>query len=251
MKRAAAEEAPEASKKQAVNPKAVGDLSHYRVDWSMQTCGEDYHMGGYDFKRSNVKGKLMFTYSEDGYEEDGTQVGFIEVTQYRMGYIENNHVDKPTLFDETQEAHELYERIVKKQEDELLEGGDLQLVNRMEVDPAHRGHGLGLFMIEAADHVLNGHMSSQVIKPFPLQFEGGDFGFPPPPAEAGEERRRALAAARAKISAYYDRIGFTQVDGTEFMHRSNIYQSPPLRVAMDTVKYPPLSYTLPDYYKYN
>ena len=60
MKRAA-EEAPEASKKQAFNPKAVGDLSHYHVDWSMQTCGEDYHMGGYDFKRSNVKGKLMFT----------------------------------------------------------------------------------------------------------------------------------------------------------------------------------------------
>ena len=232
MKRAAAEEAPQASKKQTVNPKAVGDLSHYRVDWSMQTCGEDYHMGGYDFKRSNVKGKLMFTYSEDGYEEDGTQVGFIEVTQYRMGYLVNNDIDMLMLFDETSQGYELYEAVVKDQEFDL--SGDLQHVERMGVDPAHRGLGLGLFMIEAADHVINGQMSTQVIKPFPLQFEGGpgknDYGFAPPPTDGS--RGSALAAARAKIRDHYGKLGFKLVENTEFMLRSNVYCTPSLRQAM-------------------
>lgn len=60
-----------------------------------------------------------------------------------------------------------------KQEFDETTIGDLLVIERVVVDAAHRGHGLALFMIEAADSVINGNMSACIVKPFPLQFEDG------------------------------------------------------------------------------
>jgi hypothetical protein len=78
--------------------------------------------------------------------------------------------------------------------------------------------GLGLFMIEAADAVINGQMSLCVIKPFPLQYEeqGPDPVLPP--------------AAEAKLRAHYTRIGFAPCpNGSKWMMRWNGRQHPDIR----------------------
>jgi len=49
--------------------------------------------------------------------------------------------------------------------------GDEQVIKRMVVNASNRGHRLGLFTIEAANEVVNGNLSVQIVKPFPLQFE--------------------------------------------------------------------------------
>jgi len=119
--------------------------------------------------------------------------------------------------------------------------GGLRLFERMVVALAHRGHGLGLFIIEAADTVINGHMSAQIVKPFPLQFESNagfgfpaqtseSYGFPDPPGET-EGLETAFLDAQAKICSYYARLGF-QKHGNQFMLRWNGYKNPPLRQAM-------------------
>jgi hypothetical protein len=227
----------------ATAPEGIGNLDHYHIDWSIRTEGSDPEHGGHDFKRSRVTGKLVFTtpsklvFSAEALEEEcETEVaGSICMTQYRMHYMCNNGINKFQIFDETQEGMEVYQSVVEGLEDSCddVAQGDIQVIERVVTDPAHRGHGLGLFMIEAADTVINGHMSAQILKPFPLQFERSGtkkdyYGFPEPPGGPTEEREAALAAAQAKIGAHYGRLGFKRVGETGFMLRWNGFQQPSL-----------------------
>lgn len=53
--------------------------------------------------------------------------------------------------------------------EEML-GNDILYVREMYVDHSFRGVGLGLFMLNAADKVINSRTSITVLKPTPLQF---------------------------------------------------------------------------------
>ena len=220
----------------------VGKLENYSIDWSMRTCGEDPHIADEDFKRVEVKGKLIFN-DEEEWGDDEVEVGSISLTQYRMHYIGNNRFSAFEVFDETQEGFDVYEAIIREgmEGDEEEFAGDIQVINRVEVKPAHRGHGLALFMIEAADSVINGHMSLCILKPFPLQFQKSrvaselsySYGYPmPPPSSTEAEQQAAQDAAMEKIKAHYARLGFHE-EG-EYMVRWNGYtpHRPSLEQAM-------------------
>jgi len=227
------------------SPEGVGDLDRYSIEWSMRTDGAEFNLG---VASTKLTGRLVFSGDGDGDGDDETvetQVGSIAATQYRMHHMGNTGVNKLRVFDETQEGLELYEEVVKGWDDGCVEEmqGDLQVINRMVVDPAHRGHGLGLFMIEAADIVVNGYMSAQILKPYPLQFEGhirygssSSYGFPEPPGKnemsPHSTREAAFANAQAKIRAYYTKLGFEIHDSTEYMLRWNGCQHPSLDKAM-------------------
>lgn len=45
----------------AARPRGIGNLDNYSVQWSMETAGRDHELGGHDFKRIKVTGKLMFS----------------------------------------------------------------------------------------------------------------------------------------------------------------------------------------------
>lgn len=227
-----------------MNETNVGNLRHYHIDWSMRTEGWDGESGGHDFKRIDATGTLVFT--AECYEEDtevDTKVGTIRLTQYRMGYMADHC--SPGLvhqiFDTTQEGLDAYEAVVRPLRDEFAESmqGDVQIVERVVVDRAHRGYGLALFMLEAADTVINGCMSAQILKPFPLQFErrGETYGFAPPPPPGTAEHAQAEKAALAKVTAHYEKLGFEEHDGSGFFLRWSGYRSPPLAQAMGTVPY--------------
>jgi|Transcript_24011 hypothetical protein len=80
-------------------------------------------------------------------------------------------------------------------------------------------------------------MSLQVVKPFPLQFEGrpprggGDrnYGYPAPPSDGQGTRQAALAAAQAKLKDHYLKLGFAH-EG-EYMLRWNGMANPSLSQA--------------------
>jgi len=96
------------------------------------------------------------------------------------------------------------------------------------------GCGLVLRIAMHLSHlsVINGHLSVQIVKPFPLQFETaaakqlrGRCGFPEPPGEpegdAHPGREAAFADAQARLSAYYARVVFKTQGTTQFMLRWN------------------------------
>ena len=131
------------------SPEGIGDLKHYHIEWSTRTYGLDSEHGGHDFKRSNVTGQLVFV--EDPCKHHGASVvGSISITQYRMHYMNDYGISMIEVFDETQDAMEMYEAVLDDERDgynyEMMQG-DVQVVQRIEVDPAHRGHGLGLFVL--------------------------------------------------------------------------------------------------------
>jgi GNAT superfamily N-acetyltransferase len=226
------------------NRQKIGNFDHYRIEWSMRTEGSDYENDGQDFKRCRVTGQLIFLHNECS-DFDASVVGSISVTQYRMAYIDNSGADAFYIFDETEYGSRLYTAIVREAredwEREDMEG-DLQVIEELVLDPAHRGHGLGLFLIEAADCVINGHSSTQIIQPFPLQFQcrstsyGLNVGFSEPPGDAGStERKNAFEAARAKISAYYSRLGFRAEGETAYMLRWSGSKNPSLEEALSAL----------------
>jgi len=211
------------------------DLERYFIEWSIRT----HFVEDSRFARNEVRGKLICAPDEewDGEGDGDIQVGSITATQYRMHYMASN-LNEFDVFDESDEGAEVYEAVVDGRfacmhMDEVLQG-DLQVIERMEVHPAHRGLGLGLFMIEAADHVINGHCSAQVIKPFPLQFEQRNrrYGFPAPPQPTDRTHNAMFTAARDKLRAHYASLGFKVHRSTQYMLRWNGYQNPNLSDAM-------------------
>lgn len=48
---------------------------------------------------------------------------------------------------------------------------DCVFIENLHVKKEYRGHGLGLFMIDAAINVVNSAMSLTLIKPYPLQYD--------------------------------------------------------------------------------
>jgi hypothetical protein len=91
-----------------------------------------------------------------------------------MHQIVESGVNMFDFFDEeTRELGDVCAEVVEPLVGDEVMGGDLLVIDRIAItNVAHRGHKLGLFMIEAADKAINGHMSTCVLNPFPLQFAG-------------------------------------------------------------------------------
>jgi len=103
--------------------------------------------------------------------------------------------------------------------------GEVVYVEKLVVHKEFRGHGLGLFMLDAAVHVINSNMSLTLINPFPLQYEDECFHDKKRPQDypaAG-----SIAADRKKLQAYYRRLGFEKI-GEKLLGVWNGYLQPNL-----------------------
>lgn len=103
--------------------------------------------------------------------------------------------------------------------------GETVYIEKLVVRKEFRGHGLGLFMLDAAANVINGHMSLTLINPFPLQYENESFrnGSRPqdyPVVGSIEDDRR-------KLEAYYRKLGFKKLGG-KMLGMWNGYSQPEL-----------------------
>jgi GNAT superfamily N-acetyltransferase len=82
------------------------------------------------------------------------------------------------------------------------------IIERIEIDPAHRGHGLGLTAISiACDNAGIGCCLAALIA-FPSQWHGKSF-----------ERSKAFARDRARLSQYYEKAGFQRMRRAGIMVR--------------------------------
>ncbi|ADC73270.1 hypothetical protein TK90_2785 (plasmid) [Thioalkalivibrio sp. K90mix] len=102
---------------------------------------------------------------------------------------------------------------------ERVERGDLMVVERVEVLPEYEGWGFGGELIEDAFRTAARNVSLAVLRPFPLQFEGGE-RHSPAPSPWGPEWHQAMCLnqrecskedAMKRIIASYRRAGFVDL----------------------------------------
>ena len=74
------------------------------------------------------------------------------------------------------------------------------------VKKKYRGHGLGLFMVDAAVNVINSDMSLTLLKPFPLQHESRNT------SNDYQSTDIPLEIAKKKLVDYYKKYGFAEVE---------------------------------------
>lgn len=125
-------------------------LQNYEIEWAASTNGEDAHLGGLDLKRMAVTGTLI--YEESCGEKRRLEVGVIKCVRLNCHWVGNNGWNLKEVMSETQSLQKMSE-IWFEHSDEEKTAGDLLVIDLVRIHPAHRGHGLGLFLIEAADSV--------------------------------------------------------------------------------------------------
>ncbi|MBT9462530.1 hypothetical protein [Hydrogenophaga sp.] len=119
----------------------------------------------------------------------------------------------------------------------ILPGGErwspnLLILDRLEVLPKYRGYGIGLRVLRCLQEQFSMGCGLVAMKPFPLQFEGGD------PAEKEGDPKfvtmglgdfdRNQGRATARLCRYYAQLGFIGVPGTDFMISDPLMDLPPL-----------------------
>jgi hypothetical protein len=101
--------------------------------------------------------------------------------------------------------------------DEIMQGSVLY-IERIEIKEEFRGLGLGLFLVDQADSVLNNHMSLCLLNPYPLQYLEDDMD----PESSG------FKISQNKIKKLWQLLGFKSIKhgDVEYMGRWNGYVVP-------------------------
>jgi hypothetical protein len=89
--------------------------------------------------------------------------------------------------------------------DHIPRTSNVLLIDRMEIEQAHRGRMIGLIVMLKLIRRYGKGCSLVAIKPFPLQYDG---------KVAGQEE--ALERDREKLVRYYSRLGFQRIRGADF-----------------------------------
>jgi hypothetical protein len=174
----------------------------------------------------------IFAEREDPPEESDetrVQIGHISATLIRLSDATAAGWDLYTALDapshSTSECLELlgdngeYSAAVQDVlQDEVFWPENILLVERLEIQPEHRGHNAGLYAMRAFIDLLGAGCSVVACKPFPLQFEG----------KVTDENRKEFLAAQTKLRKYWGRVGFKRVPKTDLCVLSPLLRLPKL-----------------------
>jgi hypothetical protein len=118
------------------------------------------------------------------------------------------------LFDELFEDHSSW---IKRHFDDAFVWDDVLVLDRLTIDPAVRGQGLGLVVLDRVMSDWSRGCSLVAMKPFPLQYEAGA----PNMFNVAELKLEKFKAGKAesfrRLRAYYSKLGFERIG------RSKIY----------------------------
>ncbi|KNC80451.1 hypothetical protein SARC_07188 [Sphaeroforma arctica JP610] len=201
------------------SPVRVEELvENYDIEWSCKTQGRDEHLGGWDFKRTDITGKLLF---RDDESAEGEHVGSIFVTRINRTYICNEVLAFDDVLDETVEMNMIVAFLEKiKEEGEEDSSGNCIFVQHLYVSPRHRGYGLGWFMVQACDEVFNSGMSLAVLMAYPQQYNhrlqlcherflpGANASLAEDYSQFDDGRNEYVEQAE-KLTMYFEAFGFT------------------------------------------
>ena len=148
----------------------------------------------------------------------------------RVAHLVTNMRTGENLEDED-DVVDLDTKIVLKMDDNFVNDvgsmskitkGDILYVNKIEIDKAYRGMGLGLYLLDAAERQINSPLSLTLLIPFPLMYTG-----------AGSEPNvdsSKLQAEKRRLAKYYALLGFKELGwvGTNswFMGKWNGFYQP-------------------------
>lgn len=103
---------------------------------------------------------------------------------------------------------------------EITEGAVLY-VERVTINQEFKGLGLGLFLVDMADSILNDHMSLCLLMPYPLQYLKHEM----------DSKSPQFTIDQDKIKKYWMRLGFDVIikDDLDFLERWNGYGLPSIK----------------------
>lgn len=103
-------------------------------------------------------------------------------------------------------------------------------LSRLEIKAEYRKQGYGLSAIRAFIHYFGSGAGLIVMKPFPLQFEGG--------IDEATKKTQGLAKFNAslenstkKLERYYGKLGFIKIKDTPYMARASYWAMPDKEVS--------------------
>lgn len=185
-----------------------------------ETAG-DIHVGD-DVDELQLAGKFRIYYVDvDGAVDDGESM-FEVLDAHSRAIVE--YYDP--LF--SPESNSFNDRVLELVEHEVV-GGNLLILDRLEVLPRYRGGGIGLEIMKHMIRRFSAGTGIIAIKPFPLQFEVSDSNG----IEQGWRAELALEklprnekAATGKLREYYGRVRFVPVPDSPIMIRATAWPLP-------------------------
>lgn len=98
---------------------------------------------------------------------------------------------------------------------ELMYATDLLYLDKMEIKKGHRGQSLGLHVARETIEVFCKNMALVICQPYPMSIKRDD--------EGQVTDKVGLRIGLQKLRAYWERLGFVQLPGTEYWVFSNAY----------------------------
>jgi len=164
-------------------------------------------------------------------EEDPVKkikLGDLKMYLVQVGNVINQEASLPFVLDRYQQIMDAgsalfndsfddYSPWIQHRYEEAFAGDNILLLDRLTLEPEVRGQRLGLAVLHRAILDWSSGCSFIVMKPFPLQYEGGK----PNPKKVAELRLEQFKASKAesfrRLRNYYKRLGFERIG------RSDIY----------------------------
>ena len=205
-----------------------------KIELNSQLFGEPLDPSDYVYE---YEGSI---WSEDPESVDDCDPDYINIGSFRAYYADIMRASiqgesAPDVFDaHSQQMLEYYEALFDIPDSEFrsevdalcgwpMSGPNLFVIDRVEILPQYRGQGLGLQAISILIARLGAGAGTTAIIPFPLQFEyrRNDEATPWDADMALDRFSQDRDEATAKLSRYYERVGFTPVAETRVMVSSN------------------------------
>jgi GNAT superfamily N-acetyltransferase len=188
------------------------------------------------------------------YETSGDILGIDDngvkqpVGKFQVYYVDAEHaIDEGEAIFDVLDAHsshvaEYFEPVFGSQEphfnsrilelfDHAVFGGNLLILDRLEVLPQYRGQGIGLTVLRHMIARFSSGAALVAMKPFPLQFEASPsvgFGDKWQDKMGLSQFPAAEDAATEKLFRYYSKLGFLRLSGTPMMVISTAHSLPSL-----------------------
>jgi hypothetical protein len=164
----------------------------------------------------------------DGVELDGVRpkLGSLRFYIIQVGNAYNEGTSLRSVFDTYQQTMDAgcaifddsFENFcpwIRRRFDDAYPSDDLLLLDRLTLDPVVRGQRLGLAVIDRTIRDWSKGCSLVVMKPFPLQYEGGWNEKNVTELKLQGFRARKTEAFK-RLREYYVRLGFERVGRTDF-----------------------------------